>query len=188
LDKIDIPGSGGAPIFNPAAYTTAHTEAQKSRDKGAVKPLKKTPFSRLLEAQNAGAAEEMDALPAYPPSEEALQELLDDVHSAGDALKQRPRAEEIRQYKRAVRHFLHYVVENAYTLESHEGIPNYLKPGFKGQRGSQEAMNRKVHHTIQVVDQKLEQLASGILAGQLGQVELLARLDEITGLLVDLMQ
>jgi uncharacterized protein YaaR (DUF327 family) len=63
-----------------------------------------------------------------------------------------------------------------------------LKPGFKGQRGSPESKKRKVYHLIQVVDQKLETLASGILSGQLRQLEILARLDEITGLLVDLMQ
>jgi uncharacterized protein YaaR (DUF327 family) len=183
MDKVDIPG-GGLPFFNPAAYTAG----LKSRDKGAVKALKKSPFSRLLEEKNAGAAEEAGVLSSYPPSEAALQELLDDVHSAGDALKQRPLMEEIKQYKQAVRQFLHYVVENGYALEPHEGIPNYLKPGFKGQRGSPESKKRKGYHLIQVVDQKLDQLASGILSGQLGQLELLARLDEITGLLVDLMQ
>ncbi|GHV74904.1 hypothetical protein AGMMS49940_22060 [Spirochaetia bacterium] len=172
MDKVDIP-SGNLPFFNPAAYTTARAEAQKPRDKGAVKALKKTPFSRLLEAHDAGAAEEAAALPDYPPSEEILQGLLDDVHSAGDALKQRPLADEIRQYKRAVRHFLHYVVENGYTVKTESYLFNHEK-------------RRKVQ--IEVVDQKLEQLASGILSGQLGQVELLARLDEITGLLVDLMQ
>jgi uncharacterized protein YaaR (DUF327 family) len=186
MDKVDP--SSGLPFFNPAAYTSARTEAQKTRDKSALKALKKTPFSRLLEAQSAGTAEEAVPLPDYPPSEEVLQGLLDDVHSAGDALKQRPLAEEIKQYKRAVRHFLHYVVENGYSMETHEGIPNYLKPGFTGQRGSLESKNRKGYHLIQVVDQKLDQLASGILSGQLGQLELLARLDEITGLLVDLMQ
>jgi uncharacterized protein YaaR (DUF327 family) len=186
MDKIDIPG--GAPIFNPAAYTVARGEAQKPKDKGAVKTLKKTPFSRLLEEKGVREEEEVGALPDYPPSEEVLQELLDDVHSAGDALRLRPLAEEIKQYKRAVRHFLHYVLENGFTLESHEGIPNYLKPGFKGQRGSPEAREGKVHYNIQVVDQKLEQLATAVLAGQLGQVQLLARLDEITGLLVDLLQ
>jgi uncharacterized protein YaaR (DUF327 family) len=168
MDKID-PGSG-LPFFNPAAYTNARME---TRDKGAVKALKKTPFSRLLETRNAEAMAEAGALPDYPPSEETLRELLDDVHSAGDALKQRPLAEEIKQYKRAVRHFLHYVVENGYGIKTE----NYL---FKHEK------RRKVQ--IEVVDQKLEQLASGILSGQLGQVELLARLDEITGLLVDLMQ
>jgi uncharacterized protein YaaR (DUF327 family) len=189
MDKVDSP----AAAFNPAAYLSARAEAQKSKDKGAVKNLKgrpvlKTPFSRLLDETGAREAEGAEALASYPPSEEALQELMDGVHSAGDSLKKRPLAEEIRQYKKAVRNFLRYVVENGYSLDTHAGVPNYLKPGFKGQRGSPEAREGKLHYSIQVVDQKLEQLASGILSGQLGQLELLARLDEITGLLVDLMQ
>jgi uncharacterized protein YaaR (DUF327 family) len=87
-----------------------------------------------------------------------------------------------------VRRFLHYVVENGFAVESHEGIPNYLRPGFKGQRGSAEAREGKLFHNIQVVDQKLEELAAVVLAGHIDQLQLLSRLDEITGLLIDSMQ
>ncbi|MDR2078362.1 MAG: DUF327 family protein, partial [Treponema sp.] len=141
MDKIDIPG-GGAPIFN--AYTVARGGAEKSKGKGAVK---KTPFSRLLEEKGVREGGLPEVLPDYPPSEGLLQELLDDVHSAGDALKQRPLAEEIKHYKRAVRHFLHYVVENGYSVKTENYLFNHEK-------------RRKVQ--IEVVDQKLEQLASGI--------------------------
>ena len=41
---------------------------------------------------------------------------------------------------------------------------------------------------VQVVDKKLEQLAAGILAGQFTQMNILERVEEITGLLVDIMQ
>jgi uncharacterized protein YaaR (DUF327 family) len=164
VDKIDIPGGD---MFNPAAYA-ARTETQKPKGKG----VKKSSFSRLLERQEVREAE-MSALPDSPPSEEALQELLDDVHSAGDALRLRPLAEEIKRYKQAVRQFLHYVVENGYSVKTESYLFNHEK-------------RRKVQ--IEVVDQKLEQLAAGILSGQLGQVAILARLDEITGLLVDLLQ
>jgi uncharacterized protein YaaR (DUF327 family) len=164
VDRIDIPGGG---IFNPASYA-ARAETQKPKSKGGVK---KNAFSRLLERQEVRETEE--TLPDYPPSEEALQELLDDVHSSGDALRLRPLAEEIRRYKQAVRHFLHYVVENGYAVKTENYLFNHEK-------------RRKA--LIVVVDEKLEQLAAGILSGQLGQVDILARLDEITGLLVDLLQ
>jgi uncharacterized protein YaaR (DUF327 family) len=164
MDKIDLPGQG---VFNPAAYA-ARTETQKSKGKGGVK---KNVFSRLLARQDVRETEETPGLPH--PSEEALQELLDDVHSAGDALRLRPLAEEIRRYKQAVRQFLHYVVANGYSVKTESYLYNHEK-------------RRKVQ--IEVVDQKLEQLAAGILSGQLGQVDILTRLDEITGLLVDLLQ
>ena len=166
MDKIDIPGGGP---FSPASYT-ARTETQKS---GGKRGVKKNAFSRLLEGQEVREAEETFALGDSPPSEEALQELLDDVHSAGDALRLRPLAGEITRYKQAVRHFLRYVVTNNYSVKTESYLFNHEK-------------RRKVQ--IGVVDQKLEQLAAGILSGQLGQIEILARLDEITGLLVDLLQ
>jgi uncharacterized protein YaaR (DUF327 family) len=39
-----------------------------------------------------------------------------------------------------------------------------------------------------VVDRKLEEMAARLLSDQLSQLELLARLEEINGLLVDLLQ
>jgi uncharacterized protein YaaR (DUF327 family) len=39
-----------------------------------------------------------------------------------------------------------------------------------------------------VVDQKLERLAAGIMAGQVTQLEILAKVDEITGILVNLLR
>jgi uncharacterized protein YaaR (DUF327 family) len=162
MDRIDIPGGE---VFNPALYTP-RTETRKTK-RGA-----KSAFSRLLEGQEAREAEETPGLSDIP-TEEALEELLDDVHSSGDALRMRPLAEEIRRYKQAVRRFLHYVVARGFSVKTENYLFNHEK-------------RRKVQ--IEVVDQKLEQLASGILSGQIGQVDILARLDEITGLLVDLLQ
>jgi uncharacterized protein YaaR (DUF327 family) len=115
-----------------------------------------------------------------------VQELLDAVRSTGDDLGQRPFPEEILRYKKAVRNFLHYVVQNGYELEEHIGVPNSQKPGYKGSLWEPAAKNAKGYHVIQVVDQKLEQLAAGILEGQVSQLELLSKLEEIKGLLVDL--
>jgi uncharacterized protein YaaR (DUF327 family) len=165
VDRIDSPGGG---VFIPQSYT-ARTETQKPKGRG----VKKNVFSRLLAQQEVQEAEEALAPAAYPPSEETLQELLEDVHGAADALRLRPLAEEIRRYKQAVRHFLRYVVANNYAVKTENYLFNHEK-------------RRKVQ--IEVADQKLEQLAAGILSGQLSQIDMLARLDEITGLLVDLMQ
>jgi uncharacterized protein YaaR (DUF327 family) len=166
VDRIDLPG-GGAPFFANPSYA-ARTETKKPGSKGGVK---KNVFSRLL--GEVREAEEASALEDVSPSEEALQELLDDVHSAGDALRLRPLGEEIRRYKQAVRQFLRYVVANSYAVKTEGYLFNHEK---------------RCKVQIEVVDRKLEELAAGILSGQLGQVDILARLDEITGLLVDLLQ
>ncbi|MDR0589088.1 MAG: DUF327 family protein [Spirochaetaceae bacterium] len=175
---------GIVPFSTPIPYSPQQGDAKKARDKARTGQIGASRFFTLLEE----AAEPMEAPQEYVPSDEAIQELLDAVHSSGDDLKKKPFPEEIKRYKRAVRNFLHYVVENSYGVEKQIGIPNSLKPGFTGPRGSPRALERKSYMMIQVVDQKLERLAAGILAGQVTQLEILAKVDEITGILVNLLR
>ncbi|MDR1178841.1 MAG: DUF327 family protein, partial [Spirochaetaceae bacterium] len=134
----------------------------------------------------ADSPEALGSFKDIAPSEEAVQELLDAVRGAGDDLRQRPIPEEILKYKKAVRNFLHYVVENGYAVEEQEGIPNAQKPGYKRSRPDPDAQKVTVFRVVRVVDQKLDRLAAEILSGQISQLALLAKLEEITGLLVDL--
>jgi uncharacterized protein YaaR (DUF327 family) len=171
MAKVDFP-EGTAPFLNPAAYTALKAETKRTKDKTSIRDIKRPRFSSVL--KDAEQIEEAGVLPDYPASEEALRELLDDVHSSGDELKRRPFPEEIKRYKRSVRNFLHYVVENGYTIEERTSGINLLK--------------RKKFTLVQVVDRKLESLAASVLANQVTQIELLARIDEIAGLLVNLLQ
>jgi uncharacterized protein YaaR (DUF327 family) len=170
MAKVDFPDNAGF-FFNHALY--AHNaEAKKTNEKGSVKETRKALFSDLLE--KSGRELETEAPRELSPSEDALKELLDGVHSTGDALKNRPFPEEIKQYKKAVRDFLHYVVENGYTVEAQiSGVSQF---------------KRKKFTLVQIVDRKLEQLAAAILTGQSSQMDILARVEEINGLLVNLLQ
>ncbi|GHV38352.1 hypothetical protein AGMMS49546_08600 [Spirochaetia bacterium] len=185
MAKIDFPDPSSA-FLNPASYANVKPETRKA-DKNSAR---KSKFSSILEStrESAELNARLGAPQELPVSEEAVNQLLDDVRSAGDELRNRPFPEEIIRYKRAVRDFLHYVVENGYTVDEQTGIPKYLQPGFSGARSSPEARNRKKFHTVQVVDKKLEDMAAMLLTSQMNQLELLARLEEITGLLVDLLQ
>jgi uncharacterized protein YaaR (DUF327 family) len=175
---------GIIPFLTPAPYAPLQGEAKKTKDKARIGQIGSSRFSTLLEEAN-----EIPEVPAeYAPSGEAVQELLDDVHSSGDELKKRPFPDEIKQYKRAVRNFLHYIVENGFGVEEQIGIRNSSKPGFKEPRWSPRAQERKSYTVVQVVDKKMEQLAAGILAGQVTQLEILAKVDEITGILVNLLR
>lgn len=171
MAKIDFPEAISS-FLNPAAYTGIKAETKKAKHKSGVRESQKTRFSRILEHITEDRA--VAALEELPVSEETIKELLDEVHSTGDNLKRQPLPEEIKRYKQAVKNFLHYVVKNSYTIDKQVSGTNLLK--------------RKSFTRIQVVDRKLEQLAAGILAGQSTQLEILARIEEITGLLVDLLQ
>ena len=133
---------------------------------------KASSFSRAMRA--AESAEPTPALEEEPFSEAEAAELLDSVHATGEELKRDPSPERVRAYKQAVRSFTHYVVERAYDLSEKTSGGNILK--------------RKKFTTVVVIDEKLERLAAEVLSAQRDKLEILRRLDEIHGLLVDLLR
>jgi uncharacterized protein len=161
---------GSAPLFNPGAYENAAAETRKTAGGKSGKTQPKKGFALFFE-KAAAAPENLRELPL---SEDSLHELLDEVHNAGDALSRRPFPPEIKAYREAVRNFVHYVVENSYDTEE--------------QISGTAVLKRKKFTLVRVIDSKLEGMASAILRGQLNQLEILEKLDEIKGLLVDLIQ
>jgi uncharacterized protein YaaR (DUF327 family) len=184
MAKIDFPDPSGF-FLNPAGHAQAKPETKKTRSRSA-RGAQKTSFSTLLEAEKSTA--DLGPLPDLPVSDETLDRLMDDVRSAGDELRNRPFADEIIRYKRAVRNFMFYVVENGLQIHESTGIPKFLKAGYQGPRGTPESQERRVYIQVQIIDKKLEDMAAVILTSQISQLELTARLEEITGLLIDLLQ
>ena len=172
------------PLYmNPAVYSQVKKEEPKKTTKTG-----KTEFSRIFDQIRGKTAGELGPLPDLPVSEETINFLMDEVRSAGDTLRGRPFPDEIVRYKRAVRNFMHFVVDHCYDLDHETGIPKFLKPGYKGPRGTPEAMKQITYTKIEVIDKKLEDLAAMLLASQATQLELASRLEEIKGLLVDLLK
>ena len=166
MDKIDFNISS---MLNASTQPGLRTEEKKTKSKSRISNSK-TLFSTMLDsaAQEAG---ELSPLMELPASEEALTELMDAVHSAGSDLIDRPFHDEILRYKKAVRDFVNYVVNNAYALEKSQ---------------TRRKGKTKIHVQIQIIDKKLDELAAAILAGQASQLEMVSKIGEIKGLLVDL--
>ncbi|MDR0487241.1 MAG: YaaR family protein [Treponema sp.] len=179
VDTTDLPSF----YMNPSAYSQVKDD---KKTKGIRRG--KTDFSGILDDLRGKTAEQLGPLRELPVSAETVNLLMDEVRSAGDVLHSRPFPEEILRYKQAVRNFIHYVVQNGYALEHEKGIPKFLRPGFSGQRGTPDAMSQKHYTKIQVIDKRLEDLAAMLLSGQKRQLELTSRLEEIRGLLIDLLQ
>jgi uncharacterized protein YaaR (DUF327 family) len=174
MDKIDFTG---ASLIGTSLHPGMKTETKKARAKNEGKGVYRSLFSELLERN---APTDLGPLKELAPSEEALAALMDEVHSSGSNLIERPFHDEILKYKRAVRTCVHYVVEHGYDVETVTGVKT--KKDVKGET----RWTNKVYHQVQVVDKKLEELAAAILSGQTTQLERVSKLDEITGLLVDL--
>jgi len=179
-----VDGSDTSFYLNPSAYSQVKDE---KKSKG-VRHGERTDFSRIFDDLRSKTADELGPLAELPVSDETVNALMDEVRSSGDILKSRPFPEEIMRYKQAVRNFVNYVVKNNYSIDHEEGIPNFMKPGFKGRRGTPKAMEGHEYTKIQVIDRKLEDLAAMLLSSQIRQLELISRLEEIRGLLVDLLQ
>ncbi|MCL2138114.1 MAG: YaaR family protein [Treponema sp.] len=171
--------------MNPSAYTHIKDDSKKAK---STRFSGKTGFSKIFNEIKGKSAGEMGRLVNLPVSEETINLLMDEVRSAGDTLRGRPFPDEILRYKQAVRNFMHYVTQNCYSLERETGIPKFLKPGYKGRRGTPEAMKQVTYTKIQVIDKKLEDLAAMLLSSQMSQLEITSRIEEIKGLLIDLMQ
>ncbi len=127
--------------------------------------------SILKSADEAGKSLAAEGVPF---SEAAASELLDSVHVAGENLKRDANTESVKAYKVAVRNFVHYVVEHAYDVVEKSSGGNILK--------------RKKFTTVVVIDERLERLAAEVVSAQRDKLDILRRLDEIHGLLVDLLR
>lgn len=134
-------------------------------------------FSSIYETSQAGKADEA-LFPDLDVDESEIVSLLDDIHEIGEEVKKNPTIEVIKKYKAAVRTFLSLVIRHSYSVEKTKvsGF-NVLKSG-----GQRELT------TIKKIDEKLEKLAAGVLQNQKNQFDILSKVDEIYGLIVDLIR
>lgn len=167
MARIDFPPEGLNP-FAPLPQRKNDEGKKTGRGKGVFR----SSLAKALEEDEGieGASEAGDA--AYSDSQ--IGELLDAVHDAGDRLKENLGVTQVQAYKKAVRNFVHHVVEHAWTVEKKTSGGNILK--------------RKEFYRLAVIDESLERLAAEILRNQRDRLEILRRIDEINGMLVDLLR
>jgi uncharacterized protein YaaR (DUF327 family) len=161
MDKVD---SLDAPYFS------RRSEEKKTRKKA---PAGRREFSaQLREAQWEGELSE--ELPdGRRRGRQSLEKLLDEVHESGSELLAAESLENIKRYRSSVKTFLDHVLKRMMSLEQSNSAANVLK--------------RKRFTQIRVVDGKLERLVAELLASQRRQLDILGRVNEINGLLVDLL-
>lgn len=157
MDRIDPLSGAPLPFYQP--------EKKKVEKKGPAKSV----FSGLLESgrtEGTTPPEEMEVTD--------LESILDEIHQAGEALAEDPGMQKVMAYKRRIQAFLRYVVKETRKLEHQDGARLSI---FKAP---------KRYTLISVVDRKLEQLAAGILQNQADKLEILQKVEEIQGILVDI--
>jgi hypothetical protein len=101
----------------------------------------------------------------------AFDNLVDEISRQGERFSKNPNFQELKTYKSLVKAFLAHVTEHMYSTEHHVG----------GTR-----LKQKLYTVTRIIDERLEALSKLILEQQGKNIDLLATLDEIRGLLIDL--
>lgn len=117
-------------------------------------------FSDMLSQQQENAGKEQ------------LKRMLDQIQLQGERLLKSMTVRELRQYKRMVKQFLEETVRR--------GV------GLKETRGWDRRGRGKKYKILQEIDQNLLAMADELLEAENGKVELLNRVGEIRGLLINL--
>jgi len=145
-----------------APYQRIHTKDKPGKKKSSSPSAFDSLLQEAQEPDTDGQA-----------SSEALDAAVDDIHGLGEQLARHPGPEQIRAYKKALRKVLESFVQNGLVTEKHVSNRNVLQ--------------QKSYQMIKIIDEKLERLVVGILQSQYSQIEVLSRIEEIQGLLVNLL-
>lgn len=138
----------------------ANIRGMSGRDEKAVLTTKETSFqSHMKRAESSNA-------------EERIRELVGLISEQGEKLAQKVDIRELKKYKQLISQFMDEAVAN-----SHE----FTKRNILDRRG-----RHKVYAIVRKVDEELGKLTSDILSDEKDNIKILQRLDDIRGLILDL--
>jgi uncharacterized protein len=164
MDKLGIVGSALVP--HPDKRSGKKVEKEKTKGISFKSKLRES----AQEEPEIGTERLSDGLTGM----ENPEELLDDVYRAGEALKEDAALSSLKRYRNSVKRFYRFVVSR--SLEADQ-VNGRLNP---------RTMSRKQYTLISIIDEKLERLGACVLKNQKDQLEILRKVDEIYGILIDL--
>ena len=102
-----------------------------------------------------------------------LQELKQKIDEQGSQLADKVDVKEYERYRKLIREFVDEVVSNGYTFSRED---TYAARG-----------RHRYIATVKIVDEKLDELGREVMKEQADSIEILSKIDDIRGLLLDLM-
>lgn len=102
-----------------------------------------------------------------------MNALIGEIEKQGEKLANRADIKEFEKYRELIRNFIDEIVSNGYS---------FSKDNAFAARG-----RHRFFATVKTVDEKLDALAKEVLSGQADSIELLHRIDDIRGLILDMM-
>ena len=102
-----------------------------------------------------------------------LQKLKMRIDEQGNRLADKVDVKEYEKYRRLIRDFIDEIVSNGYSFQREDAYAS---------RG-----RHRYIATVRIVDEKLDELGKEVMKEQADQIEILSKIDDIRGLLLDLM-
>jgi len=99
-----------------------------------------------------------------------FDKLVYEITEQGKRFAKNPTYKELKKYKSMIRQFIKHVTNNMVSIE------HYTGGKFK----------QKIYTLARIVDDKLKALSDLIMSNQIQNIDLMSKLDEIRGLLIDL--
>ena len=102
-----------------------------------------------------------------------LQELKEKIDEQGSRLSDKVDVREFEKYRKLIREFMDEIVSNGYSFSRED---TYAARG-----------RHRYLATVKIVDEKLDELGKEVLKEHADTIELISKIDDIRGLLLDMM-
>ena len=184
----------GASSYYSGLQNATSQAAKDAKKNEKTSSTKKISFSELKKSFSKTEAEREAEAAGYPAEiaklsiEDAAVFLKDEVDKAGNKLSENQSAENIAEFKRTVKLFIKYVVENNYVEHKKELRGKFSRPMQMFSKYNDRTRPKDPRVIIQTINQKLDSMVRDTLTMQSNNLKILQQADEIKGLIIDLMQ
>ena len=169
----------------------ATSQAAKESKKEKIDSSKKIKFSELLKTKIQGSSNIEAA--GFPPEiaemslEDAAVFLKDAVDLAGNDVAASASTENLLKFKKSVKQFIEFVVLNNYEVKTKKrhGVSQPMQFFSKY---NEKVRPKDPRMIVTTINEKLDAMTRAMLIDQKNNLQLLAQVNEIKGLIIDLMQ
>lgn len=99
--------------------------------------------------------------------------MMDEITMQGKRLKKHMDVRDMKHYRELIKQFMNEIVNRSHK---------FSRENFLDRRG-----RHRVYGMIKLVDKNLDELAAALLADEKDSIEILSKIDEIQGLLLDIL-
>lgn len=183
--------------YYSGVHASSNEAIKRNQKKEEVSKSKKSKFTDFLKTKEETEAQ--FSVIGMPPEiakmtiDEAVVYLKDAVDLAGNSLSEEVTTENIQNFKQAVSQFITFVVNNNFEVSSRRKKnrlgKDMIVPSRTNFFSNYSLPPHKIDpkYQINIINQKLDELTQATLQGNMNNLKILAQVDEIKGLIVDLM-